>query len=136
MNNYRDDSPMGGDYDSNDIEAIANAIRNKKYGKDTREAMAQSLEKMGALAMESVKDPNSIAKQAYDVGINAYRYAQNELTARLLQMENTIKVYPSIDKLKERRPSGADGILSLLTLVVNGIFLKARGETEDSIQKG
>lgn len=110
MNNYRDDSPMGGDYDSNDIEAIANAIRNKKYGKDTREAMAQSLEKMGALAMESVKDPNSIAKQAYDVGINAYRYAQNELTARLLQMENTIKVYPSIDKLKERQPSGADGI--------------------------
>ena len=110
MADYRDETPMSGDYESNDIKMIADAIRTKKYGIDTREAMAQSIEKMGALAMESVKDPNSVAKQAYDVGIGAYNYAKNELTARLLQMDDTIKVYPNIDKLKESYPSGADGI--------------------------
>lgn len=70
-NPYRDESSMTGDYQTNDIKTIAEAIRHKKYGVDTREAMAQSLEKMGLLAMQSVKDPNSVARQAYDVAYNA-----------------------------------------------------------------
>lgn len=70
-NPYRDETPMTGDYTSNDIRTIAESIRHKKYGVDTREAMAQSLEKMGRLAMQSVKDPNSVARQAYDVAYNA-----------------------------------------------------------------
>ena len=68
---YRDETPMTGDYISNDIRTIAEAIRHKKYGVATRDAMAQSLEKMGQLAMQSVTDPNSVAKQAYDVAYNA-----------------------------------------------------------------
>lgn len=70
-NPYRDETPMTGDYISNDIKTIAEAIRHKKYGIDTRDAMAQSLEKMGLLSMQSVKDPNSVARQAYDVAYNA-----------------------------------------------------------------
>ncbi|MDN4833986.1 SGNH/GDSL hydrolase family protein [Ligilactobacillus salivarius] len=70
-NPYRDETPMTGDYISNDIRTIAEAIRHKKYGVATRDAMAQSLEKMGRLAMQSVTDPNSVAKQAYDVAYNA-----------------------------------------------------------------
>lgn len=70
-NPYRDETPMTGDYISNDIKTISNSIRTKKYGVDTREAIAQSLEKMGQLAMQSVADPNSVAKQAYDVAYNA-----------------------------------------------------------------
>lgn len=70
-NPYRDETPMTGDYISNDIKTIAEAIRHKKHGIDTRDAMAQSLEKMGHLAMQSVADPNSVAKQAYDVAFNA-----------------------------------------------------------------
>ena len=70
-NPYRDETPMTGDYISNDIKTIAEAIRHKKYGMATRDAMAQSLEKMGQLAMQSVTDPNSVTKQAYDVAYNA-----------------------------------------------------------------
>ena len=70
-NPYRDETPMTGDYISNDIRTIAEAIRHKKYGVATRDAMAQSLEKMGLLSMQSVKDPNSVARQAYDVAYNA-----------------------------------------------------------------
>lgn len=66
---YRDETPMTGDYISNDIETIAEAIRHKKHGIDTRDAMAQSLEKMGLLAMQSVKDPNNVARQAYDMAM-------------------------------------------------------------------
>lgn len=110
MDNYRDETPMTGDYESNDVKTIAEAIRTKKFGKDTREAIAQGLEKAAGIAMESVKDPNSTAKQAYNVGMSAYNYAKNELTARLAQMSNTIKVYPNIDKLKQNYPNGADGI--------------------------
>lgn len=67
---YRDETPMTGDYISNDIRTIAEAIRNKKYGVDTRDAMAQSLEKMGLLAMQGVKDPNAVARQAYDMALS------------------------------------------------------------------
>ena len=66
---YRDETPMTGDYISNDIGTIAEAIRHKKYGKSTREAMAQSLEKMGLLAIQSIKDPNNVARQAYDMAM-------------------------------------------------------------------
>lgn len=70
MSEYRDETPMTGNYQSNDINTITNSIRTKKYGVDTREAMAQALEKMGQLAMQGVTDPNSVARQAYDMAIS------------------------------------------------------------------
>lgn len=100
---YRDENPMLGNYQINDIKTIADAIRFKVYGKDTREAMAQSLEKMGQLAMQSAADPNSVAKQAYDI-------ANNELSRRLAQMDNGVHAYPDVDAIKQAYPSGKDGI--------------------------
>lgn len=102
-NPYRDETPMTGDYISNDIKTIAEAIRHKKHGVDTRDAMAQSLEKMGQLAMQSVTDPNSVAKQAYDI-------ANNELSRRLAQMDNGVHAYPNADAIKQAYPNGKDGI--------------------------
>lgn len=102
-NPYRDETPMTGDYISNDIKTIAEAIRHKKHGVDTRDAMAQSLEKMGQLAMQSVTDPNSVAKQAYDI-------ANNELSRRLAQMDNGVHAYPNADAIKQTYPNGKDGI--------------------------
>lgn len=64
-NPYRDETPMTGDYISNDIGTIAEAIRHKKYGKSTREAMAQSLEKMGQLAMQSISADTALKATAY-----------------------------------------------------------------------
>ena len=107
---YRDETPMTGDYISNDIGTIAEAIRHKKYGKSTREAMAQSLEKMGQLAMQSVTDPNSVAKQAYEIGNKAYDIANNELSRRLAQMDNGVHAYPNADAIKQAYPNGKDGI--------------------------
>ena len=121
---YRDDTPMTGDYISNDIKTISNSIRTKKYGVDTREAMAQSLEKMGQLAMQSVTDPNSVAKQAYEIGNKAYDTAENaKLTAEMInnkmdtvvedkiaQMDNGVHAYPNADAIKRAYPNGKNGI--------------------------
>lgn len=114
---YRDETPMTGNYISNDIKTISNSIRTKKYGVDTREAMAQSLEKMGQLAMQSVTDPNSVAKQAYDIGNKAYDIgnkaydiAENELSRRLAQMDNGVHAYNNADAIKKAYPNGKDGI--------------------------
>lgn len=117
MSEYRDETSMTGDYISNDIKTIAEAIRHKKYGVDTRDAMAQSLEKMGQLAMQSVTDPNSVAKQAYEIGNKAYEIgnkaydiANNELSRRLAQMDNGVHAYPNADVIKQTYPNGKDGI--------------------------
>lgn len=117
MSDYRDESSMTGNYNTNDIETIATAIRQKKYGKDTREAMAQSLEKMGALAMQAVTNPNSAAKQAYDVGVGAYEkanavlnFANNELVHKISQIDNGVHAYANVDAIKQAYPNGKDGI--------------------------
>lgn len=83
---YRDETPMTGDYQSNDIRTIAEAIRHKKRGVDTRDAMAQSLEKMGQLAMQGVTDPNSVARQAYDMAISV----QQENRTGFIENKNRI----------------------------------------------
>lgn len=83
---YRDETPMTGNYISNDIRKIAEAIRHKKHGADTRDAMAQSLEKMGLLAMQGIKDPNSVAKQAYDMAIST----QQENRTGFIENKNRI----------------------------------------------
>lgn len=83
---YRDETPMTGNYISNDIRTIAEAIRHKKHGADTRDAMAQSLEKMGLLAMQGIKDPNSVARQAYDMAIST----QQENRTGFIENKNRI----------------------------------------------
>lgn len=83
---YRDETPMTGDYISNDIRTIAEAIRHKKHGVDTRDAMAQSLEKMGLLAMQGIKDPNSMARQAYDMAMST----QQENRTGFIENKNRI----------------------------------------------
>lgn len=83
---YRDETPMTGDYISNDISTIAEAIRHKKYGVATRDAMAQSLEKMGLLAMQGIKDPNSMARQAYDMAMST----QQENRTGFIENKNRI----------------------------------------------
>lgn len=52
MTDYRDDTPFDASK-THSVEEIAKAIRTKKYGIDTREAMAQSLEKMADIAKEN-----------------------------------------------------------------------------------
>lgn len=51
MSEYRDETPF--DSSNHSVEEIARAIRTKKYGIDTREAMAQSLEKMADIAKQN-----------------------------------------------------------------------------------
>lgn len=105
MSEYRDETPF--DSSNHSVEEIARAIRTKKYGIDTREAMAQSLEKMGQLAMQSVTDPNSVAKQAYDMALsiqqeNRTGFIENKNMALSIQQENRagfIENKNRIDKL-------------------------------------
>ena len=52
MTDYRDDTPFDAST-THSVEEIARAIRTKKYGIDTREAMAQSIEKMGDIAKQN-----------------------------------------------------------------------------------
>ena len=54
MTDYRDDTPFDAST-THSVEEIAKAIRTKKYGKDTREAMAQSLEKIADIAKQNPK---------------------------------------------------------------------------------
>lgn len=107
---YRDETPMTGDYISNDIGTIAEAIRHKKHGVDTRDAMAQSLEKMGLLAMQGIKDPNSVARQAYDMANKAYDVADHKLEAKLAQMSIFPEVFSDIESLKRTYPNGKTGL--------------------------
>lgn len=103
---YRDETPMAGDATSNNIADIAKAIRSKKYGGDTREAMAQSLEKMGELAMNAAEPNNNLAKQAYDTAIGY----QKMLADKIAKMDNGVHAYATVDDIKKAYPNGKDGI--------------------------
>lgn len=109
---YRDENPMLGNYQTNDIKTIADAIRFKMYGKDTREAMAQSLEKMGQLAMQSAVDPNSVAKQAYDTAVgsidNAYEALKKatEVSNRLNQLTTAQNISEATEIIDARIGNG------------------------------
>lgn len=109
---YRDETPMTGDYISNDIGTIAEAIRHKKHGVDTRDAMAQSLEKMGLLAMQGIKDPNSVARQAYDMAMSTQQENRTgfiENKNRIDKLTTATNVDVSKEMLDARVGAGSQG---------------------------
>lgn len=109
---YRDETPMTGDYISNDIRTIAEAIRHKKHGVDTRDAMAQSLEKMGLLAMQGIKDPNSVARQAYDMAMSTQQENRTgfiENKNRIDKLTTATNVDVSKEMLDARVGAGSQG---------------------------
>ena len=111
-NPYRDETPMTGDYISNDIGTIAEAIRHKKHGVDTRDAMAQSLEKMGLLAMQGIKDPNSVARQAYDMAMSTQQENRTgfiENKNRIDKLTTATNVDVSKEMLDARVGAGSQG---------------------------
>ncbi|OQQ84458.1 SGNH/GDSL hydrolase family protein [Ligilactobacillus salivarius] len=109
---YRDETPMTGDYILNDIGTIAEAIRHKKHGVDTRDAMAQSLEKMGLLAMQGIKDPNSVARQAYDMAMSTQQENRTgfiENKNRIDKLTTATNVDVSKEMLDARVGAGSQG---------------------------
>lgn len=57
---YRDETPF--DSSNHTLEEIARAIRTKKYGIDTREAMAQSLEKVQEISNSFINFNSNLDK--------------------------------------------------------------------------
>lgn len=112
---YLDDTPMTGNYKSNSILAISNAIRHKKRGVDTREAMAQALEKAFDVASSAVTNPGMLSQEIYEMAEEAYKTSlkkadKNEIEDRLSLISTKPEAFPDAEALKSSYPKGAEGI--------------------------
>lgn len=126
---YRDPTPFDGSK-LNSVSEITQAIRHKLYGKDTREAMAQSLEAVIKVMQETGGNPNAevvaargnhellqMREEAQDNAI-----AQNTTTLNnkfdTVEAQNylkTITVVPetfaNLAAIKAKYPNGANGLM-------------------------